>query len=105
EWHEVCREYSATPVPQGLTYLIDDVARRHGRLRGGAASSFLRCDDEVLLTELMTAQESRNWDLRRVAPTVVVSSWPLAELLDELRDAGFSPVAEGPDGRVIGLTA
>src|SRR5690606_7472797 len=35
--HELFRTRSATPVPQGLTYLIDDVARRHGRLRGGAA--------------------------------------------------------------------
>lgn len=104
ELHELFRDHSTTAVPQTLTYLIDDVARRHGRLRGGAAASFLRCDDEVLLTELMAAQESRNWDLRRIAPTVVVSSWPLAELLDELRDAGFAPIAEGPDGRVIDLT-
>ena len=104
ELHELFRKYSATPVPQGLTYLINDVARRHGRLRGGAASSFLRCDDEVLLTELMAAQENRNWDLRRIAPTVVVSSRPLAELLDELRGAGFSPIAEGPDGNIIDLT-
>lgn len=103
ELHELFRDYSATPVPQGLAYLIDDVARRHGRLRGGAAASFLRCDDEVLLTEVMAVQESRHWDLRRIAPTVVVSSWPLAELLDDLRDAGFTPIAEGPDGRVIDL--
>ena len=44
---------SATPVPQGLTYLVDDVARRHGRLRGGAAAAFLRSDDEVLLSEVL----------------------------------------------------
>lgn len=27
--------HSRTPVPQSLTYLIEDVARRHGQLRGG----------------------------------------------------------------------
>ncbi|MEU8516335.1 helicase-associated domain-containing protein, partial [Kitasatospora sp. NPDC048722] len=30
-------QHSRTPVPQPLTYLIDDVARRHGVLRVGAA--------------------------------------------------------------------
>ena len=37
ELHELFATRSATPVPQGLTYLVDDVARKHGRLRGGAA--------------------------------------------------------------------
>src|SRR5699024_8797329 len=40
----------------------------------------------------------------RTAPTGVVSSWPLAEPLDEPPAAGFTPGAEGPDGRVIDLT-
>ena len=29
--HELFRTRSRTPVPQSLTYLVDDVARRHGR--------------------------------------------------------------------------
>ena len=41
--------HSRTPVPQPLTYLVDDVGRRHGRVRVGAASSFVRCDDESIL--------------------------------------------------------
>ena len=53
ELHELFRTRSRTPVPQALDYLIDDVARRHGRLRGGAAASFLRCDDEALLVEVL----------------------------------------------------
>ena len=44
-----CARHSRTPVPQPLTYLVDDVARRHGRVRVGAASSFVRCDDESTL--------------------------------------------------------
>src|SRR5262249_32599775 len=47
--HELFRTRSKTPVPQSLSYLIDDVGRRHGRLRGGTATAFLRCDDEGLL--------------------------------------------------------
>ena len=43
--HAFFAKHSKTPVPQGLTYLIDDVARRHGQLRVGMAASFVRCED------------------------------------------------------------
>lgn len=101
--HELFRSRSRTPVPQGLTYLIDDVARRHGRLRGGAATSFLRCDDPVLLAEVAAHSAAASLELRRIAPTVLVSPLPLADVLDELRAAGFAPVAEDPDGEVLDL--
>ncbi|PRX50263.1 XPB/Ssl2-like helicase family protein [Prauserella shujinwangii] len=103
ELHELFGSRSATPVPQSLTYLIDDVARRHGRLRGGVAASFLRCDDEVLLAEVLGNQVATEYELRRIAPTVLVSPVPLAEVLDGLRRAGFAPAAEGPDGRIVDL--
>lgn len=103
ELHELFRERSATPVPQSLSYLIDDVARRHGRLRGGAAASFLRCDDEVLVAEVLGSPVAAEYELRKIAPTVLVSPVPLAEVLEGLRAAGFAPAAEGPDGRVVDL--
>ena len=40
--HTFFEKHSKTPVPQGLSYLINDVARRHGQLRVGMASSFVR---------------------------------------------------------------
>jgi hypothetical protein len=101
--HHLLERRSATPVPQGLTYLVDDVARRHGRLRGGAAGAFLRSDDEVLLAEVLAHPDSIGLELRRIAPTVVVSPLPLAELLGALRAAGFTPVAEDPAGAVLDL--
>jgi hypothetical protein len=103
ELHELFRTRSSTPVPQGLDYLIDDVARRHGRLRGGAAGSFLRCDDEVLLTEVLANPVAARLGLRRIAATVVISPLALIDVLSALRDAGFTPTAEGPDGRVLDL--
>jgi hypothetical protein len=36
--HTFFERSSKTPVPQGLTYLINDVARRHGQLRVGMAA-------------------------------------------------------------------
>ncbi|MEU5695770.1 helicase-associated domain-containing protein [Actinosynnema sp. NPDC020468] len=101
--HELFRSRSRTPVPQSLTYLLDDAARRHGRLRGGTAGSFLRCDDPVLVAEVLAHPVAERLDLRRIAPTVLVSPLPLAEVLDGLRGAGFAPAAEGPDGRVLDL--
>ncbi|WP_433557073.1 helicase-associated domain-containing protein [Pseudonocardia xinjiangensis] len=104
ELHELLAKRSTTPVPQGLTYLIDDVARRHGRLRGGVASSFLRSDDAVLISEVLAHPDSAALELRRIAPTVVVSPLSLVELLDGLRAAGFSPAAEDTGGAVLDLT-
>ena len=45
--------HSRTPVPQSLTYLIEDVARRHGALRVGIASSFIRCEDAATLAAVL----------------------------------------------------
>jgi hypothetical protein len=101
--HALFRTRSRTPVPQSLTYLVDDVARRHGRLRGGSAGSFLRCDDEALLAELMSHPLAARDELRLLAPTVVVSPLQLSDLLEDLRTAGFTPVAENAGGQVVDL--
>jgi hypothetical protein len=103
ELHELFRTRSRTPVPQGLTYMIDDVSRRHGRLRGGTATSFLRCDDPVLLAEVAAHPAAARLELRRIAPTVLVSPVPLGDVLEELRGAGFAPVAEDAHGQVLDL--
>ncbi len=103
ELHELFATRSATPVPQSLTYLIDDVARRHGRLRASAIASILRCDDAALIAEVLADRRTADAQLRRVAPTVLASPRPLADVLEVLRAAGFAPVAEGADGQVVDL--
>ncbi len=100
EVHEFVSETSRTPVPQSLSYLIDDVSRRFGTLRAGHAESFLRSDDETALTELVHAPGSESLRLRRIAPTVVVSDVPLGTLLPRLRELGLAPVVEAADGTV-----
>lgn len=91
---------SRTPVPQALDYLVDDVARRFGTLRLGAAESFLRSDDETALTELMHQPAAASLRLRRIAPTVIVSDVGLQVLLPRLRELGAAPVVEAADGTV-----
>lgn len=56
--HAFLAEHSITPVPQPLAYLIDDVARRHGHLRVGSASSYVRCDDDGMLNEILADRRS-----------------------------------------------
>lgn len=99
--HELFRSRSRTPVPQSLTYLIDDVARRHGRLRVGTSSSYLRCDDEALLTEVLAAKKTAGLRLRRLAPTVVTSAAPVNDVLQVLRSLGYAPAAEAADGALL----
>ena len=66
ELHDVRRPtVSRTPVPQPLTYLIDDTARTYGTVRVGHAEAFLRADDEAALTELLRAPAG---GLPRAAP-------------------------------------
>ena len=92
---------SATPVPQPLAYLVDDVARRHGAIRVGAASSYLRCDDESAVAELLADRRAAGLRLRRLGPTVIASGSPVDALLDRLRDLGYAPMAESADGAVV----
>ncbi|WP_182345847.1 helicase-associated domain-containing protein [Tomitella gaofuii] len=99
--HALFAGASRTPVPQTLTYLIDDAARRYGRLRIGFANSFLRCEDEVLLSEVFTRLPDLG--MRRLAPTVAVSSLELADLMDALRGAGVAAVGEDVHGGVLDL--
>jgi hypothetical protein len=101
--HTFFQKHSKTPVPQGLTYLIDDVARRHGQLRVGIAASFVRCDDTALLAQVAAAPLAEALQLRLLAPTVAVAQAPIANVLGALRDAGFAPAAEDATGAVVDL--
>ena len=94
---------SKTPVPQGLTYLINDIARRHGQLRVGVAAAFVRCEDPALLAQAVAAPAVARLGVRQLAPTVAVSPAPIADLLAALRDAGFAPAAEDSSGAIVDL--
>lgn len=101
ELHAFLAAHSRTPVPQPLSYLVDDVARRHGQLRVGAASSYLRCEDDALLAELLADKRSAPLRLRLLAPTVLASQTDPSSLLTKLREMGYAPAAESADGDVL----
>jgi len=98
---ETVRRSSSTPMPQPLEYLVSDVARRHGQTRIGGAAAYIRSDDEAVLDTMLASRDLSALQLRRLAPTVLVSSADPRVMIDLLREHGFAPVHEGRDGTVV----
>jgi len=88
-------------VPQPLTYLVNDLGRRFGNVRVGAATSYLRSDDPTLLAEVLQARLTTKLRLRPIAPTVLVSDAGPAAVVSTLQGAGYLPAREAPDGSLI----
>jgi hypothetical protein len=99
--HDFFTRASRTPVPQALDYLVDDVARQHGRLRVGAIECYVRSDDHGLLSSVLNDRRTEGAELRRLAPGVLVSGLGADEVLRVLRDAGYAPAGESPGGAVL----
>ncbi|MEU8697936.1 helicase-associated domain-containing protein [Streptomyces sp. NPDC048680] len=87
-------------LPQSLSYLINDSARTHGRVRIAPAACVIHGEEPALLAELVTHRKLAALGLRLLAPTVLVSRTPLDKTLAALRAAGYAPVAERADGTV-----
>jgi hypothetical protein len=94
-------ELSRTGLPQPLSYLIEDVARRHGTLRVGIASVYLRCDDESLINIVQADRRLASLRFRVIAPRVLVSAAQAEIVLEKLRSAGYAPIGESAEGAVL----
>lgn len=92
------RATSRSPVPQAMEYLIADERRRHGQVRVGRAHAWLTGDEDVL-SRLQASPEAAALALRRIAPTVLVTTSDPGFVLQIVRRSGLSPIAIGPDGR------
>ncbi|KQS68532.1 helicase C-terminal domain-containing protein [Modestobacter sp. Leaf380] len=101
ELHDFFTRASRTPVPQALDFLVDDVARQHGRLRVGAIECYVRSDDHGLLSQVLSDKRSAGAELRRLAPGVLVSGLQADEVLAVLRTAGYAPAGESSGGAVL----
>ena len=99
------KKTSKTPVPQPLEYLINDVAKRHGRLRVGHASSYIRCEDEGLIQQITHDIQLEDLRLRKLAPQVLIAEVEINELMAGLRAAGYLPAMENGTGILISAPA
>lgn len=88
-------------VPQGLTFLINDVGRFYGSVRGGEASCYLRIDDPHIVDDVLASPAASSAGLRKIAPTVVVGSVPLATALRDVAAEGFQVVQEDAGGMAV----
>ena len=102
---EFLAAHATRGVPQPLSYLVEDMDRRHGRLRVGVASCYLRSEDEALLAEILAARKTARLDFRLLAPTVLASSAPAAAVIDALRANGYLPALEDSTGAVMVVRA
>ncbi len=78
----------AGELPQALDHLVGDAERRPGRLRTGAASSYLVAQDEAALADAVRAL--RGLQLTAIAPTVAVSTATPEVLAQALAKAGLA---------------
>jgi hypothetical protein len=101
EIRDFLRKTSKTPLPQPLDYLISDVSKRHGRLRVGNTSSYIRCEDLSLITQILNDKRMESLPLRRIAPEVLVCEMDAKDIISLLRTAGYLPAAESNSGVLL----
>ncbi|MHA6619463.1 helicase-associated domain-containing protein [Pseudonocardia sp. DLS-67] len=94
-------EAAEHPLPQPLQYLVRDVARQHGQVRVSAVATCVRVADAPLGAELAAQRGLAALGLRLLADTVLVSDRPVAEVLQALRSAGYSPVEQDTSGATV----
>jgi hypothetical protein len=92
---------SKTPMPQPLEYLIADVAKKHGKLRVGNTSSFIRCEDTALISQIMNDKKLEILALRRIAPEVVICEMDATDAMRVLRECGHLPAGESANGMIL----
>ena len=92
---------SKTPMPQPLEYLIADVAKKHGKLRVGNTTSFIRCEDTALISQIMNDKKLEILSLRRIAPEVVICDMDATDAMRVLRECGYLPAGESANGMIL----
>ena len=92
---------SKTPMPQPLAYLIADVAKKHGKLRVGNTSSFIRCEDTALISQIMNDKKLEILALRRIAPEVIICDMDATDAMRVLRECGYLPAGESANGMIL----
>ncbi|HWI01505.1 MAG TPA: helicase-associated domain-containing protein, partial [Propionibacteriaceae bacterium] len=90
--------HSTTGIPQPLAYLVDDVARRHGSVRIGMATSYVQLDDPTDAAALLRHPSADMYRLRELAPGVLAAAAEPEELLELLQELGHRPTIDEDGG-------
>ncbi|MBU6245687.1 MAG: helicase-associated domain-containing protein [Actinomycetales bacterium] len=92
---------SRTAIPPSLDTLIDDVGRRHGMVRVGLATCYIRSDDAVTTATISADRRLARLGLTRIDEHVLIASAPAPEVMQALRAAGYAAAGEAPDGSAV----
>lgn len=95
------KKTSKTPMPQPLEYLIADVAKKHGKLRVGNTSSFIRCEDSSLIAQIINDKRLDILSLRQIAPEVLICQHDAGDAMNILRSFGYLPAGEDSYGALL----
>ncbi len=87
---------AAGSLPEALTYLLADVARRHGELIVQPAASCLTSRDAALLAQVVADRSLNSLGLRLLTAEVLASTADAATTLAALRQAGYLPMPATP---------
>ena len=91
-------EASSVPVPGNVLVTVEDAAARHGRLRTGSVSCYLRGEDAADLSGAVAVSAAK---LRLLSPTVAVSPLSRDAVIKALRARGVVAAAEDGDGALL----
>ncbi len=89
------------PLPQPLTYLVRDVARRHGQLQVFAVACCVKVADAALGAEVAAHRGLASLRLRALSDTVLASTEPIDKTLAALRRAGYAPIRQDRKGETV----
>jgi hypothetical protein len=92
---------SKTPMPQPLEYLIADVAKKHGKLRVGSTTSFIRCEDQSVIVAILSDKKLDGMGFRKIAAEVLISDLEVDDAVNVLRNAGYLPAVEDSKGILL----
>ncbi|HLS04252.1 MAG TPA: helicase-associated domain-containing protein, partial [Actinomycetales bacterium] len=90
---------ATTELPQPVAYLIADVERQFGRVRAHSVQSVIATADPASATEILADANLVHLAFERVAPTVLISRLPTAEVVETLRSHGHAPITDHVDNR------
>lgn len=99
------KKVSKTQIPQPLEYLISDIAKKHGKLRVGNTSSFIRCEDSAVISEILNDKRLDILRIRKIAPEVLITDMDAVDAIAILRGAGYLPAAENAQGLLLSGTS
>jgi len=94
-------EVAENELPQPLTYLVNDVARRHGQVTVTTVACCVRTEDSALLHEIAAHRGLTPLGLVVLGPGVLASLKPAEETLDLLRDNGYAPIVADISGAPV----